>query len=1156
MSNKKSTVRPIRKIAGIILSLATVTSAYAGFGIVDNSFVSTKVSAAEDYGLMDTCQEGVILHAWQWSFNNIKANMKQIAEAGYTSIQTSVIQQAKEATKGKTNEMWWVYYQPAQFKIDNTGTSALGTKDEFAAMCEEAHKYGIHVIVDVVANHLGNQTKYDISSAVPGDIRNDPNCWHSTNFNSSDEINYDSRYSITHGSMGGLPDLNTENAKIQTYVINYLKECIDSGADGFRFDAAKHISIDTEGSEYTFWPNVINAAKSYYKTNGHYDSLYCYGEILGGLSGSATVAAYNKYMSVTDDSTGNTIRKYVNSGNTAGAARSDYDKGVSADNLVLWAESHDTYSNEAQETTYISTSVINRTWALVASRNKASALYFARTNGYRKGDIGTIYSKECFSKEVVEVNKFHNRFNGQTEYLSYSGNIAYNERGTSGVVLVNIAGGSASVNVTANKMAAGTYIDHITGNKFTVANGKISGTIGSTGIAVVYDSSLASVYAAPADGTSFDDTLEVTLKSSGVTSGSYSTSEGASGTFKSGDKITVGSKTAVGKYVTVTLTGTGSDGSTATSTYKYYKRDPDAVVKVYFDNTSYGWDSVYAYVYTANGTSVISNGEWPGEAMTYNKTKDLYELQLSDKLVNSYVIFTEKADSTTNRYPADGDAGMQVSGASMIFGKNHSWELYKDDDNTGSVSASPATGTSFTGDTLEVTLKSHNVTSAKYTTSEGASGTYSSGDKITVGSKTNAGSSVTVTLTGTNSDGSTVTEKYVYTKKDASQQVKVYFDNTSYKWSKVYAYIYDESGTKVIQNGDWPGVAMTFDKESGYYAIDVDDTLVNGNVIFTESQSATTNRYPADKEKGMQLSGSSMLFGADYSWTVYSDVPDEMQNTSKLSSDKIKLGETVDILAGYTGGAGDVEYAVYYKRVSENDWATAQSYSSQSKVTIKPKYATVFDVCVKAKDRKGTVVKKYLELFVSSATNADFTNLSKISSHTVPLGQSVTVTCANEGGKNVKYSVFYKQTTSSSWTTAKKNSSDTSVTIKPKYATPYYVCVTAKDDSGNVAKLYMNLTVTANANSTLSNTSSVSKTSVKVNEVITLKGSCTGGKGTKKYAFYDKLTTESKYTTIQSYSTGSSTTLKFGAAGKYKVSICVRDSTNAVAKKYFTITVK
>ena len=174
-------------------------------------------SVAASYGLMDTCQEGVILHAWQWSFNNIKDNMAKIAEAGYTSVQTSVIQQAKEGTKGKGNNVWWLYYQPANFTIDNTGNSALGTKAEFAAMCQEAHKYGIHVIVDVVANHLGNNTKYDKSPAIPSDIRDDANCWHDQ---WNKEINYGSRYSITHGSMGGLPDLNTENSKIQTYVKN------------------------------------------------------------------------------------------------------------------------------------------------------------------------------------------------------------------------------------------------------------------------------------------------------------------------------------------------------------------------------------------------------------------------------------------------------------------------------------------------------------------------------------------------------------------------------------------------------------------------------------------------------------------------------------------------------------------------------------------------------------------------------------------------------------------------------------------------------------------------------------------------------------------------------------------------------------------------
>ena len=121
MNSKKNSFRPMRRIAGIFLSLATAVTAYAGLGAVDRSPVTTEVSAAAaDYGLMDTCQEGVILHAWQWSFNNIKDNMKQIAEAGYTSIQTSVIQQSKEGTKGKTNSVWWVYYQPAQFCIDDT----------------------------------------------------------------------------------------------------------------------------------------------------------------------------------------------------------------------------------------------------------------------------------------------------------------------------------------------------------------------------------------------------------------------------------------------------------------------------------------------------------------------------------------------------------------------------------------------------------------------------------------------------------------------------------------------------------------------------------------------------------------------------------------------------------------------------------------------------------------------------------------------------------------------------------------------------------------------------------------------------------------------------------------------------------------------------
>ena len=949
-----------RKITGIFLSIATAAAAFTGLGAIGNKPLSLTVNASADYGLMDNCQDGVILHAWEWSFNNIRENMANIAAAGYTSVQTSVIQQAKESTKGKTNENWWVYYQPANFTIDDTGNSALGTKAEFKAMCDEAHKYGIHVIVDVVSNHLGNQTKYNISNAVPSDIKDDSNCWHSEGFT---EINYDSRYSITHGSMGGLPDLNTENSKIQNYVINYLKECIDCGADGFRFDAAKHISVPSEGSQYTFWSSVIPAAKSYYAANGTYDSLYCYGEILGSTGGPA-ISGYTAYMSVTDDSTGKGIRNSISNGNAGGAATSYYDKQAGAENSVLWAESHDTYSNTGKETTNVSESIINKTWAMVGSRNKATALYFARTNGYRGGNIGEIYSTQCFNKEVVEVNKFHNYFNGQSEYLAYSGSIAYNERGTSGVVLVNVSGNSTSVNVKANRIADGTYTDQVSGNEFKVSGGYIKGKIGSTGIAVVYN------------------------------------------------------KPAL----------------------------------------------------------------------------------------------------------------------------------------TGSVSASPASGSSFT-DSLTVTLKESGTENARYYTSEGVSGTYTSGQKITIGSSAVTGASITVTLTATNSEGKIITEEYDYYKRDPEQSVCVYFDNSAYKWSKVYAYIYDESVSPTIKNAEWPGSLMTYNSQTKLYEIAVPDNLVNGNVIFTESSSATTNRYPANMEKGMQLSGSSMIFGANHSWKTAGQSSDAFINTSSVSDTKMAYGKNVTVSCGSSGGQGSVKYAVYYKKSAESNWTLKQNYSENTSVTFKPACAAVYDVCVKAKDGENTVAKKYMQVIVTANTNSDLSNTSSLSAKSVPLGEKVTVSCSSTGlSDETKYAVFYKQATDAAWKTVQSYSTKTSVEFKPLTATVYNVCIKAKDNTtGTVSKVYLNLTVTASSNSTLSNTSSLSSTKVEKGGSITVTCAGTGGSGTKQYAVFCKKSTDSTYTTKQGYKTNSTVKLTFTEKGTYNICVKVKDSTGAVAKKYFTI---
>lgn len=430
-------------------------------------------------------QDGVTLHCWNWSYANIEANMEKIAAQGYTAVQVSPIQQCKQGTKGDYMSVWWALYQPASFSIDNTGNSALGTKNDFIRMCQTAHKYGIYVIVDVVANHMGDNGANKKSPAIIDALENDPSCWHDISKNIS---NYYDRYDITHSCMDGVPDLNTGSSKVQSYVLNFLKECIDAGADGFRFDAAKHIETpdDPWGTGSNFWPTVVEGAKNYAKSARGLD-LYCYGELLfhPDEGGALSDKAYTKYFNVTDNSWSNMVRNTVVGGGAASSFSHNYHKDATAPQLVLWAESHDNYAGDGSKN--MSVQNINKTWALVAARADAMSLYLARPSNFYPQKLGEATMSGWNYEEVRAVNRFHNAFAGQSEYVDNENGIAYVERGTGGVILVNCNGTATNVQITANRMKDGTYIDQITGNTFRVSGGKITGTIGSTGIAVVYN---------------------------------------------------------------------------------------------------------------------------------------------------------------------------------------------------------------------------------------------------------------------------------------------------------------------------------------------------------------------------------------------------------------------------------------------------------------------------------------------------------------------------------------------------------------------------------------------------------------------------------------------------------------------------------------------
>lgn len=613
-----------KKIISTALAAVLALSSVAGYSAAVTNSDEVAASSTVDFELADNVQEGVILHCWNWSYNNIKKYLPQIAAAGYTSVQTSPVTQPKDYYwegvaygnvgipdgTGGADANWWKSYQPVTESICDNGYSWYGTKAEFKSMCEEAEKYGIKVIVDIVANHMGNiegwkigsveEVMSDISPQVGQfwnpDMLTDPSYWHiSTSWVHSS----DGRFDVTQGNMG-MPDLNTGDSKVQQMILDLLKECIDCGADGFRFDAAKHIETPADDPAFAsdFWDVVLDGATSYAQSTKGITPYY-YGEVLNRIDSTAAENYYLSKMSVTDNSTGDNIRNSLKYGNIGGASNPGYCGYAhgQGDKVVLWAESHDTYMGGGSSYD-CNDSTINKAWAIVASRKDSTGLYFARPyysyerlngdqNGYdarkdpnqmaeeirqtQMGEVGTLtWMDPC----VAEVNRFRNHFVGQSESLGSSGDsLFYNVRGNSGVVLVSSKGPcDVSVNLQ-GKMKDGTYTDQVTGNTFTVSGGIIKGSIeNADGIAVIYNTTSVPRNTIEAPRENFAaESIDITVGLSNASTGTYSINGASPVSYTSDTTFSIGAGDAVGTEYTVELTAT--DGSNTTSATYYFTKE-------------------------------------------------------------------------------------------------------------------------------------------------------------------------------------------------------------------------------------------------------------------------------------------------------------------------------------------------------------------------------------------------------------------------------------------------------------------------------------------------------------------------------------------------------------------------------------------------------
>ena len=580
-ARKARAVKTWKKVAAGTVAVATL---FGGMGVASTALAADRdsyqdtignpsfESARNQYGLTKHMKNGAILHAWMWSFKTITQHMPEIAAAGYTSVQTEPMSKIKEvAANGKKfTENWYYVYQPANTSI---GNFVVGTEADLKEMTATAHKYGVRVIVDVVANHFTSDW-----NAIDPDWQNKDYFHKRTGCDGPNgEINdYSNRYKVTQCHLLGLWDLNTQNQAVADRMQKFLKTAVADGVDGFRYDAAKHVELPTEvfdNKQSNYWNTILK--------NG---SQFQYGEVLQGDSGLDYKAYANMFRDNSSDGGGNTasnygktIRAAVGSNNLDVKMVKNIDTGgASEDQLVTWVESHDNYANGDKESTGLTDYQIMMGWAVVGSRRAGAPLYFNRPKGSggtnpqfaEQSQLGDAGDDMWKNKSVAAVNHFRNAMDGKGENLQNCGDKSclMIERSTSdgiqndGVVIANM-GGDKSLSGMETTLDDGTYPDEVNGGQLVVSNHKIvSGTAKGGAVSVFYvkgeSDPNVSVEAASKEFSS--DNVKVTLRAQDADNLKYTTTEGESGSFTDGKVISVGKTLSIGETATVKVTGTAA----------------------------------------------------------------------------------------------------------------------------------------------------------------------------------------------------------------------------------------------------------------------------------------------------------------------------------------------------------------------------------------------------------------------------------------------------------------------------------------------------------------------------------------------------------------------------------------------------------------------
>ena len=132
----------------------------------------------------------------------------------------------------------------------------FGNEQDLINLADALHAKGMYLMIDVVANHVGNQNN-DISQINPFNKSSD---YHSCSVcpSSCNIENFNDQNQVELCRLAGLPDLNQSDVSVATRLTSWVKDYVVTKwkADGIRIDTVPEVNSD-------FWASFQSAAGVY-----------------------------------------------------------------------------------------------------------------------------------------------------------------------------------------------------------------------------------------------------------------------------------------------------------------------------------------------------------------------------------------------------------------------------------------------------------------------------------------------------------------------------------------------------------------------------------------------------------------------------------------------------------------------------------------------------------------------------------------------------------------------------------------------------------------------------------------------------------------------------------------------------------------------------